>query len=85
MKHEPMTQQPRRTDSKTPRKKGDAAFDLWLQRGLHKLFDDVAREPIPDELLRLIEDDREGGSGQGADAPGSDGGSGGSGRPGGGR
>jgi hypothetical protein len=70
MKHEPMTQQPRRTDPKTPRKKGDAAFDLWLQRGLHKLFDDVAREPIPDELLRLIEDDREGGSGQGADAPG---------------
>ncbi len=35
-----------------------AAFDLWLQRGLHKLFDEVASEPIPDELLRLIEDDR---------------------------
>ena len=38
---------------------GQGAFDLWLQRGLHKLFDDVASEPIPDELLRLIEDDRE--------------------------
>ena len=38
--------------------KAPAAFDLWLQRGLHKLFDDVASEPIPDELLRLIEDDR---------------------------
>ena len=36
---------------------GDA-FDLWLQRGLHQLFDGVAREPIPEELLRLIEDDR---------------------------
>jgi hypothetical protein len=34
------------------------AFDLWLQRGLHQLFDDVANEPIPEELLRLIEDDR---------------------------
>ena len=34
------------------------AFDLWLQRGLHQLFDDVASEPVPDELLRLIEEDR---------------------------
>ena len=34
------------------------AFDLWLKRGLHKIFDDVANEPIPPELLKLIEDDR---------------------------
>lgn len=38
--------------------KGDAAFDLWLDRGLHKLFDDVANEPLPEELLRLIEEGR---------------------------
>jgi len=36
----------------------DAAFDLWLQRGLHTLFDDVAKEPIPAELLALIEQSR---------------------------
>lgn len=36
----------------------DAAFDIWLRRGLHQMFDDVAREPIPPELLRLIEQDR---------------------------
>ena len=36
----------------------DAAFDIWLRRGLHQMFDDVAREPIPPELLRLIERDR---------------------------
>jgi len=36
----------------------ESAFDLWLQRGLHEMFDDVMREPIPDELLRLIEQDR---------------------------
>jgi len=45
--------------------RGDAApenaFDLWLQRGLHEMFDDVMREPIPDELLRLIEQDRKAG------------------------
>ena len=39
------------------RKPGDAAFDVWLERGLHQLYDDVAREPVPDELLRLIRDD----------------------------
>ncbi len=36
----------------------DAAFDVWLNRGLHQLYDDVAREPIPEELLRIIEADR---------------------------
>lgn len=35
------------------------AFDLWLKRGLHALYDDIANEPIPEELLRLIQDDRE--------------------------
>jgi hypothetical protein len=39
-------------------RKADKAFDEWLQRGLHDLFDQVAQEPIPDELLRLIEADR---------------------------
>jgi len=32
----------------------DAAFDIWLRRGLHTMFDEIAREPIPEELLRLI-------------------------------
>ncbi len=33
-------------------------FGLWLQRGLHQLYDSVANEPIPAELLRLIEEDK---------------------------
>lgn len=41
------------------KRKTDSAFDLWLQRGLHKMFDDVANEPVPEDLLKLIEDDRE--------------------------
>lgn len=36
----------------------ERAFDLFLSRGLHKLYDDVADQPVPDELLRLIEEDR---------------------------
>ena len=39
------------------RRKPDAAFDLWLTRGLHQMFDGVAKEPIPDDLLKLIEED----------------------------
>lgn len=51
--------QPGRSQPVPKRKrKGDNAFDLWLQRGLHQMFDDVASEPVPDDLLRLIEDDR---------------------------
>jgi len=46
----------------------EAAFDLWLNRGLHQLYDDVAREPIPDELLRIIEADRSR-TGAGGDGP----------------
>ena len=34
------------------------AFDLWLRRSLHRLYDGVAQEPVPPELLRLIEADR---------------------------
>jgi hypothetical protein len=30
-------------------------FDRWLDRSLHRLFDRVATEPIPDELLKLLD------------------------------
>ena len=51
---------PQPTDKRTRQavsdgRRGGDAFDLWLQRGLHDLFDDVAKEPVPDELLTLIE------------------------------
>ncbi len=44
--------------SRTTRQQGEA-FDLWLQRGLHQMFDDVANEPVPEEILRLIQEDRD--------------------------
>lgn len=49
---------PRQPEKKSKNGSNDA-FELWLKRGLHQLFDDVANEPVPDELLRLIENDRE--------------------------
>jgi hypothetical protein len=36
--------------------KGDS-LDVWLQRHLHQSYDGTATQPIPEELLRLIEDD----------------------------
>ena len=59
-----MTQSDDRRDHVTrsvlrpPRRKPTRGFDLWLSRGLHQMFDDVAKEPIPSELLKLIEDDK---------------------------
>ncbi len=41
-----------------PGNPADAAFNEWLHRGLHQMYDDVTSEPMPDELIRLIEQDR---------------------------
>jgi hypothetical protein len=32
-------------------------FDIWLRRSLHTAFDAVAAEPIPEDILRMIEED----------------------------
>jgi hypothetical protein len=34
------------------------AFDLWLRVSLREAFDQVAAEPVPEDLLRMIEEDR---------------------------
>ncbi len=34
------------------------AFGLWLRQSLHEAFDAAVAEPIPDDILRLIEEDR---------------------------
>lgn len=33
-------------------------FDLWLKRGLHQMYDDIAKEPVPEDLLKLIKVDK---------------------------
>ena len=35
------------------------AFSLWLHRNLRQAYDAVAAEPIPDVLMRLLEQDRD--------------------------
>ena len=31
------------------------AFDRWLHKQLHELYDSIAREPLPGDLVALIE------------------------------
>ena len=33
-------------------------FDLWLRQSLHEAFDAAVAEPVPEALLRMIEEDR---------------------------
>jgi len=33
----------------------ERGFDRWLNRQLHRLYDPVLAEPVPDDLLRLLE------------------------------
>jgi hypothetical protein len=34
-------------------------FDVWLQKQLHAMYDEIASEPLPTDLLNLIESDAE--------------------------
>jgi hypothetical protein len=31
------------------------AFEVWLERRLHEIFDTVTYEPIPNDLLSLVD------------------------------
>lgn len=39
----------------------DRPFDLWLQKQLHAMYDEIASEPLPSDLLNLIDKDAEDG------------------------
>jgi hypothetical protein len=63
------------TMGKSGRSKSDVAFDRWLSRALSESFDPVLNEPVPPDLLALLEEDErpdsggdQGGDG-GPDAP----------------
>ena len=32
-------------------------FDMWLRKQLHAMYDEIASEPLPDDLLKLIDRD----------------------------
>ncbi len=36
-------------------KNNNPAFDTWLEKKLHNMFDAVAAEPLPPDLVKLLE------------------------------
>jgi hypothetical protein len=32
-------------------------FDMWLQKQLHAMYDEIASEPLPNDLMRMIDRD----------------------------
>ena len=36
---------------------GERPFDMWLQKQLHAIYDEITSEPLPEDLLALIERD----------------------------
>ena len=53
----PAGEKPERTAAEWPGEAEDP-FDLWLRKSLHGAFDPMLEEPVPEEVLRLIEEDR---------------------------
>ncbi len=52
--------QPSGTERRPARKAAaETAFDIWLRRSLHQMFDRYKDEDIPAEWLRMIQDDRD--------------------------
>lgn len=49
----------RLSPASTNRGKVDQAFDNWLKQSLHAMYDEIANEPLPEDLLRLISDHAE--------------------------
>ncbi len=50
--------QPERAKLKAaPKPPKDRPFDMWLQKQLHAMYDEIASEPLPSDLLNLIETD----------------------------
>jgi hypothetical protein len=52
-----------RTDASARNKKvkapAERPFDMWLQKQLHAMYDEIAAEPLPNDLTKLIERDAE--------------------------
>jgi hypothetical protein len=40
-----------------PKAEGERPFDMWLQKQLHAMYDEIASEPLPSDLLNLIDHD----------------------------
>ena len=47
----------RATSKVLPKTSSERPFDMWLQKQLHAMYDEIAAEPLPSDLLNLIDKD----------------------------
>lgn len=45
------------TSKALPKASRERPFDMWLQKQLHSMYDEIAAEPLPADLLNLIDKD----------------------------
>jgi len=46
-----------RVSRQRPKDGAERPFDMWLQKQLHAMYDDIAGEPLPNDLLKMIDRD----------------------------
>ena len=56
--------------AKTAKPSAERPFDMWLQKQLHAMYDEIASEPLPNDLLNLIDHDAAQADGGKSDKPG---------------
>jgi hypothetical protein len=59
-KRPPAGAAPKGGDGKSARAAKSSAerpFDMWLQKQLHAMYDEIASEPLPNDLINLIDHD----------------------------
>lgn len=54
-KKEPRAPAPEKARAEKETVKNNPAFDTWLENKLHTMFDAVASEPLPPDLVKLLE------------------------------
>lgn len=65
MANDDTPRKPRSADKSKPRARPQPTapeprpFDMWLQKQLHAMYDEIASEPLPGDLLKLIDSDAE--------------------------
>ena len=48
----------KRTAADRPAEGEEDPFEFWLRQSLHEVFDSALEEPVPEDVLRLIAEDR---------------------------
>ncbi len=51
------TSDPESAKRAPPKASRERPFDMWLQKQLHSMYDEIAAEPLPEDLLNLIDKD----------------------------